>query len=210
VPGDTCGRQRRTDPCFVSWRLQLRAMYNGPTSLAIAIASAGGGMLLPRPSNPWRSFLRYATAAVDDSRDSRAVEVPPQAQRQRIADLDYYEAADITEDPNSLLDAWGQQLVPAHLVVAAFSAGWVARGHASLARRILAAIAEVALRPAHAARGRRQNSSAGQPPAEQDLASLVAELRSGGEAARQAAAQQLAAATSKPANGPRSKKGVSK
>jgi hypothetical protein len=182
-------------------------MNHAPTSLAIAVASLGGGMLLPRPSNPWRALLRHAVAAADDS---GAIDVTPQSQRQRNEDLDYYEADGGTEDPNTLLNAFGQQLVPANLLVAAFSAGWVARGHASFARRILATIAEVALRPTRAARSRRRNASIAQSPAEQDLASLVADLRCGGEAARQAAAQQLAGASGKPANGQRSKNGQPK
>jgi hypothetical protein len=83
--------------------------------------------------------------------------------------------------------------VPSHLVFAAFGAGWAARGHASLARRILAAVAEAALQPARAVRGsRRQNTTNAADDTEvQDFAALISELDAGGPEARQAAAKRL-------------------
>ena len=144
-------------------------------------------MALPRPS--WRSALRYAAEVAEHS-NSNAFDATPQASQQRYpnADGDYYEPDGSVEEQNAFIQMLGQQLVPAHMVFAAFGAGWAARGHASVARRIISAIADAALQPARAVRGRRRRSSNEEA---QDFATLIAELDADGAAARQAAAKRL-------------------
>ena len=163
---------------------------NALSMAVVAAGSLGGGWVLRRPPS-WRSILRYVAAASDES--SAATDDTPHTLRRWAPeeDTDYY---DTDANENVFLQTLGQQLVPAHLVFAAFGAGWAARGHATFARRILAAIAEAALHPGRAVRGGRRQANITASCAEeddQDYAALIEELNAGGAAARQAAARRL-------------------
>jgi hypothetical protein len=169
------------------------------TSLAIAAVGGlgvGGGMLLPRLPTTWRSFFRHAADVMDDPRASDAT---PSAVRRAFQDNDYYE----TDGPESQAEAlFTEQFV--HMLGpygAAFMAGWSLRGTTQApsvrgaCRTFIGAVAAAATSATAGRRRRRDRSSSQQS----DLAALVAELRSGGDAARQAAAKELAAGNGQPA-----------
>ena len=165
-------------------------MNHDALSLAVAAAGGAGIISLPRPS--WRSALQYVAGVAEST---HAINDTPQARLVFTEDSDYYEA-DGSGEQSAVLRTLGNQLVPAHLVFAAFGAGYAARGHASLARRILAAVAEAALHPARAVRGRRRQdairtASDDEDDEDQDFAALISELDAGGPAARKAAAKRL-------------------
>ena len=166
-------------------------MNHDALSLAVTAAAGAGIMSIPRPS--WRSALQYAAGVAENT---HAINDTPQAQLGFTKDIDYYEAGDNGGEQSAVLRTLGNQLVPAHLVFAAFGAGYAARGHASLARRILAAVAEAALHPARAVRGRRRQdairtASDDEDDEDQDFVALLSELDAGGPAARKAAAKRL-------------------
>ena len=166
------------------------AGYDSRALVAAAVGGAGSSWVLSnqspdasRSSPLWLQCFKWMVRKADPS----------------IPDLylpeDYYERT-YHDDEEAWYHYLGQTSVPAHLLFAAFSAGWAARGQWPLLRRLVGAVAEAVVTPQHRRRqGRTQQSHSPTTASAGDIAALVRELAEGGEAARVAAAQQMAQRT---------------